>query len=209
MRFRAKSRCHNCPDAGHYQPEPLRWALANQHADALRRILAPACERLSILGAIRRFEPIVRTVTMLANPLRYRGHDRLIHHERLAQSILDDRLYSLHESIRMISSTPESKSFLLLDADGYALVSVELHVADEHNWGLQQLLHTGPGSFTRRCVTPVCSGGWLRDEIVIRNGYVHDTTGRVSLPDERTFFDRCLTISSPEPRDRAAFARTA
>lgn len=208
VKFRSYSASRQVTES--YTPDRLPWLEANQHAQALVKLIAPACDRLSVLGSIRRMCSTVGDVELLAIPIGYAEHARLLFDDRLSQSRLDDCLMSASQHFRFIKNGPRYKQFLLLDRDGFALIKVDLFIADADNWGYQQLLRTGPAEFSKLAVTPTRKAGWLREGFVAIDGYVHTVAaGRVSITDEQIFFERCLTIPYCQPQDRERVAAHA
>jgi len=162
--------------------------------------LRPGCKRIEIAGSIRRQRPDVGDIEIVAIPMPGEG---LFGPGPELPTVLDN----------LICDLLGRGAFLRREADGAKYkklftaclggeVQVDLFLATPENWGYILALRTGPAGFSKRLVTPDWQGGLLRGEYMASGGHVSSMGAVVPLPEEREFFDRCVTIGWIEPEGR-------
>lgn len=186
-------------------------------ADKIKRTLALSCVRLEIAGSIRRRQPTIGDIEMLAIPLRQPGL-----FGQPEQSMLDLTLDQLVRDARLQRGRCEGeryKNFLIPSVEGLAL---DLFIVTPETWGVQMAIRTGPADFSRRLVTHQSYGGLLPDHLTIEEGRIWMSAGApltelpagveteadhpgercpLRTPEERDVF-ACLTCGWIEPEDR-------
>jgi DNA polymerase (family X) len=158
-------------------------AVALDVAKALHEALAPACENLVIAGSLRRGEPTVGDVELLAiskiggqGPTHYKLLDLEVD-DLLARGVLDLRL---NKRGHRIGYGPLNK-YLVHQKSG---VAVDLFTTTPGNFGMAYLVRTGPKEFNIRVMS--------RFRALGMKGHAYGGVSRgretVACPDEETVF---------------------
>ena len=193
---------------------PLRLSL-DIAADLAARIaadLAPVCERVEIVGSVRRRRPDVGDIEFVAIP---RFSASLLPSVP-GVSLLDLELNARLKQGRLLraSKTPleklTCKPFYIpaLAREGHYF-KLEINVSDPERWPVELAIKTGSANFSHRLVTPrnrlIAPGvyGLLPSHCVVRDGWqVWDRGGRIHFEDEREFIEwACGEWVEPERRD--------
>jgi DNA polymerase/3'-5' exonuclease PolX len=148
-----------------------RWAWAQRRADHLVGLLVSACDWLAIAGSLRRKEPLVGDIELVAIPRR--APDLL---GEPGQSLLEKRLWSLVER-GLIAAPSKSgdryKRFTLLPAAvDFDEIEVDLFITTPECWGVILALRTGPAEFSKRLVRQHAHGGLLLNGLSVAEGRV-------------------------------------
>lgn len=69
------------------------------------------------------------------------------------------------------------------------------------DWGVLQLIRTGPADFSHRIVTPKSQGGRLPLGMYVKDGGLWDRGTQISIPTEEAFFE-AIGMDYIEPEDR-------
>lgn len=165
-------------------------AEAEEVARDFCREIDPVCERLDIVGSIRRRSYTVSDIDVLVVPSRTRD---------LFGEPLDSRLDDAIRSMPLLCDGDRYKRIL------YRGYHVCLFVTTHAQYGYLQMVRTGPPHFARMSVTPASRSGWLRNGLVCRDGGVYEiqSNRQLCLPTEEDFFAQCLTIPYVPPEERA------
>jgi DNA polymerase (family X) len=157
--------------------------LALNVAEELHETLGPACERLAIAGSLRRGEPVVGDVELLAIS-KIGGQDGNLYN--LLDRELDDLLtrgvleLRLNRRGNRIGYGPLNKYLVHLSTG----VAVDLFSATPENWGMAYLVRTGPKDFNIRVMR--------RFRALGLEGHAYGGVSRgqetVACPDEETVF---------------------
>lgn len=200
-------------------PVALAFRLANEIADALR----PGCERLAIVGSVRRNREMVKDVELLVCPKH--------HTDLLGQPVgshVDDLLLGMARQAAVsrdhaplvfppIKNGDRYKQFVIRHdvPKGAPQMRLDLFVADIEAWGPAMAIRTGPAEFSRKLVINRCRGGLLADDLAVADGYrlwrgrrvdeagdLEFTGTLVECRNEREFFEtHCGLWIPPEERD--------
>ena len=172
---------------------------ATKIAHELVAILRPACDRIVIVGSIRRRRPMVADVELLMVPS--------------ISVIRRDLFGNPVEEVNHVDTTCESlrASGILtdrLDVNGrgawgvrykralYGGFAVDLFsVLPPAQWGVQMVIRTGSAEFSKRVVTQARKGGSLPNEMFVEAGQLFlkrwgSETELIPTPEETDFFDR-------------------
>lgn len=177
-------------------------------AERIRDVLTPACERIVIAGSIRRREPTVKDVELVAIPRLRAG---LFGPEPTAPTELDVLVDELIAAGRLeprptkAGVTRRGRRYQALRATATG-IGVDLFIVrPPASWGATLAIRTGPAEYSRRLVSEcrehglVCDGARLRR--VVRDGVVLAVPEDVETPEERDFIEACgLPWSEPEDR---------
>lgn len=174
---------------------------ARKVADAIVEVLRPACERIEIVGSVRRRVAHVKDVEILCVPhlaLNLFGepepnvptHLELLVDELVAVGRLEPRetVEGIKRRGRRYQALRATKSGLALDL---------FSVLPPASWGAQMAIRTGPAEYSKHLVT-VCQRRGLRCE----DGRLVDDRGHdVATPEERDFIEACgVEYSGPWER---------
>jgi DNA polymerase/3'-5' exonuclease PolX len=169
------------------QAQPIAEALAEQ----LR-----ANARVEIAGSIRRVQPYVHDIEIVAEP----------------KLSWDDANFSAQLS-KLASRgelTPRRAGGKLALGPRYQRwafggVPIDLFIVlPPAQWGVIFTIRTGPASFSKRVVTPTSKGGLLPPHYTVRTGAIYRPgygPGPLNTPEESDFF-AILTTPYIEPKDR-------
>lgn len=152
------------------QGKKLRWAIASGRADVLVPLLADVCQRIEVAGSLRRREPMIGDIELVAIPQRRRD---LLGQE--IDSLLDDRLWALARSGILSIPTKNGdryKQFALKPKAGEDQIKVDLFITSAECWGVILALRTGPAEFSKRLVMQAAHGGALLNGLVVADGRV-------------------------------------
>lgn len=176
----------------------IPWAEARALADELLVLLGPYCERLEVVGSIRRKRPTIGDIELLAVPKQTEVMATDLFGERPDQAVTLDELHD-----RCNALFTEHVLSTRLDKNGrrafghkykrlhYRGVGLDLFaVLKPAQWGVLSVIRTGSADFSHRLVTPVEQGGWMPGDLYCRDGSLWTTQGDPILtPQEIHVFD--------------------
>jgi DNA polymerase/3'-5' exonuclease PolX len=167
-------------------------------ANGLRKILAPACDRIEIAGSIRRGARLVKDIELVAIPrlLVTDLFGEFMPHER---NELDVAVDGLLEDGRLESREPRRMGgrYKALRAPQSG-IGVDLFVVvPPAQWGAIKAIRTGGAEFSKFLVTEALKRGRR-----VQGGHVVDEHGKtIDTPHERDFFTACgVAWVEPEAR---------
>lgn len=197
--------------------ERISHAKATAIAAKLQELLSPACDRIEVVGSLRRCKPDVGDIEFALLPKfddpladlfgtpvpdavpTYSALDRVI------ADMIEQRYLSPGGS-----NGARRKRFVLTGRSRYPGFGIELYIAaSRDNFGNVMLIRTGPDDFSRPCVTQWSKGGLLPDYLFHRAGFLyyrgpHSRTEQVQkTPDEESYF-RFMKMPFVPPADRTA-----
>lgn len=186
----------------HYRPLTLMADLA----DRVRHRLSAACLRIEVAGSIRRQEPMVGDIEMVAIPRLEPGG---LFGERQVSKL--DTLLKLMQAdgrIHITAGGTRQKKIVILTT--LPTIQLDLFLVAPESWGYQLAIRTGPADYSKWLVTRQRLGGGLDDAFYCRDGAVWEEIGEDAgiihpVPEERDFFAliRGGWVSPPE-RGKAA-----
>lgn len=156
----------------------LPLAEAEALAEAVAALLRPSCVRLEVAGSIRRRNPDVGDVELVAIPLvetERRVVDLFGTEEAEEVDRLHARCVALLEAGTFAhrpdkngraSFGPKAKRLL------YRGTALDLFCTTEEQFGVILLLRTGPAAFTQQMVLKRSLGGWLPRGLFWRDGHL-------------------------------------
>jgi DNA polymerase/3'-5' exonuclease PolX len=178
-------------------------------ADKLVRILAPTCHRIEIAGSVRRQCVEVGDIEIVAIP-----------DLRPPRATFGSRLYATPLSALIGSITPDDYNGLVLypmkDGPKYKQLKVSLNggqdwlinldlflVTPPADWGVLQVIRTGPAAFSKWIVSPKFIGGGLPSTYRVEDGAVwkNGTNDYIPMPEEINFLNFC-GMGWIEPQNR-------
>ena len=175
------------------------YAQAHRIATQLVDRLRPACERIEIAGSLRRKQPEVGDIEIVAIP-KYQTDLFGEQGEKLQVDLL-----LLGWPIRMHKNGSRYKQFDFCGSEGTPY-TVDLFLVTPEAWGVQLLIRTGPASFSKKMVTQRMRGGWKPDYLFVRDGRVWGRSSNdlpLNTPEEQDVFD-LWQMDYIEPEERKA-----
>lgn len=175
---------------------PLNRAksLANRIAEELR----PGCVRIFVAGSIRREQPTIGDIEIVAIP-RFQVD---LFREDLAgePTELDLILGRLTRQRRLepVKNGLKYKQFAIPAISGLML---DLFLPRLDNWGIIYAIRTGSAAFSKRLVTQQAKGGLLPDDYLVTDGMLWHQGQVIPTPIEQTLFD-LLPCGWVEPKER-------
>lgn len=184
-----------------YQRFPL--GSAKPLADAIAKELRHVCSRVEIAGSIRRKKPMVKDIEILARPILMPGQTDLfgtvISELNLLDEYVADKLqhgvWGQRLDVNGRAAVGARYKRLVLNTGFLPGIGIDLFsVLPPAQWGVIQMIRTGPAAFSQRIVTHVSAGGWLPDDLRVKDGAIWRTTSAGALieiiptPDEAAVF---------------------
>lgn len=175
-------------------------------AAELVALLSPYCERLEILGSLRRKTPTAGDIELLAIPKMLDEpmldlFGEVVQHR--VSSLLEHQVEALLAD-GVLHKRPPTRWGDRFKAALYQGFPLDLFMTrDPANYGYQKVLRTGSAAFSKRLVTPVEKGGWLPAGLLCRDGYIWRTDGGTvaTLEEEDVFALLGRDFVAPELRD--------
>ncbi len=163
----------------------VRWI-----ALTLKEMLAPRCERIEVVGSVRRQQAYVHDIELLATPrfdmLQKPGEMWLTH-----ENLLDVELADLARTGVLIAHPEDPKNGARYKKLYYASAQLQVDLflcRPPAEWGPLMAIRTGPADFSRRLVTRLRDFG-ARCE----HGQVQSLADGeyIPCPTEERFFELC------------------
>ena len=163
--------------------------------------LKPACQRVMIVGGLRRKAEFVSRIEILAMGRRAEafvgeGDEYPELEEIVAGMVADDVLLPDVEA----RARPRWRRFLIRDLSHCRL---ELFLSDPDRWGCDAAALTGDPVFAKQLFTAGAKGGLLPTGVTYAGGYLARDGVRVPCPTEAALFDE-LGCSMPAAECRCA-----
>ncbi|HSG61651.1 MAG TPA: hypothetical protein VLA24_09480 [Pseudomonadales bacterium] len=170
-------------------------AQVEQIALSLCEKLAPACERIELAGSIRRRQPMVGDIEIIAAPRLL--YDLLGEPMNVSEV---DTLLALWP-IALVKNGQKYKKFLFTGSAGNEY-QVDLFLQpDPATWGINYMIRTGSADFSRRMVTPRRHGGMMPDHLRVKDARVWNGDEPLATPEETDVFELWgMTFVDPEKR---------
>ena len=164
----------------------LPLAQAKEIAEQYRYALQPSCERVEIVGSVRREKEIVGDIEILCVPK--------------PNGMLEMTLVQLCMAGALIPQKdgPKLKTFLIPKVEGLVL---ELYITAKEQWGVMYVIRTGSAIFSKQVVTLKKYGGLLPSCYRVKEGRIWYKKQAMETPQERDVF-KLLGIEYIEPKDR-------
>lgn len=186
-------------------------SLAEMQSIALALVgeLQPYCARIEIAGSIRRQRPEVGDIELVCVP---RIEQRVITgcllpqfvnelDQYVTRQLMTDRWdYRLDKNGRRAYG-PKFKRLLVRDP--FAALDL-FSVIEPAQWGVINLIRTGPADYSRRCVTPRYKGGYLPNDCEVRDGGIYRDGALLPCPEEADVYRICgRDYEAPDVRGAA------
>ena len=167
-------------------------------AQALVEKLKPVCERVEIVGSLRRKRPLIGDIDIILVPTRKLNMFK----EKVGGYHLDDLLAGWGSAITVAANGVKSKSFTFHTAQR-ELYSVNLFIQlDPQTWGVNMMIRTGSGEFAKSMVTKRRHGGKMPNELSMAGARVFRHGAVLKTPEEGDVFKLWgMVYVRPEDRD--------
>ena len=173
--------------------------LASELADRYATDLLAVCERVQVVGSVRRQKPVVHDLEILVIPKQTIVND-MFGTPINAESILDRDLVRLASRWGAVIMTNGQRLKKLHTAEGLML---EICVSDETRWPVEVVIKTGPAEFSQKIVTHRQKGGYLPTWATIKDGWkVFKGDGAQVKFDDEAAFLVFLGLGWVKPEDR-------
>lgn len=165
---------------------------AEKVAEELKRLLEPACERITIAGSIRRRKPEVGDIELLVIPRYVAGVDQLDREIGLlfVQRILGFRLNKKGSKVY----GPKNK-LLLHQESG---IGVDIFSTDEECWPISLVVRTGGETTNKRIAMAAIRKGW---HLKAYGSGFSTPEGDIVCKSERDVFEM-VNLRYLDPRER-------
>jgi DNA polymerase/3'-5' exonuclease PolX len=165
-------------------------------AEDVKSKLQDACERIEIAGSIRRKQPMVGDIELVAIPKTMPD----LFGTPMETTEVDILLFGSSFVNEIYKDGSRYKQFTMQAGEGNAY-QVDLFLATPENWGYILMLRTGPSDFSRKMVTPIRHGGLLPPGLKVRDGYVWNGARIVCVQTEHALFAQWgMEYIAPEER---------
>lgn len=129
---------------------------ASRVADDLVCKLAPYCEKIQVVGSIRRERKMVGDVEILCIPRKIDVSNTMFNDKpEFVNSVSFERVVDSMEKIKGNAST--GKYFQRIHESG---IKIDIFTALPETWGVQKMIRTGPADFSKQMVTDIKARGY-------------------------------------------------
>jgi DNA polymerase/3'-5' exonuclease PolX len=175
-------------------------------ADQLVILIGPYCERIQILGSLRRLRPDVGDIELLTIPRLVDRVDMFGLPTGDEDCLFDRCVELLAKGIFQHRPDKHGRPAFGFKYKrlSYEEVALDLFsVLPPAQWGVLSVIRTGSAEFSHRLVTPVEQGGWMPRGMYCRDGALWDATSGSAFetPEEEHVF-AALGRPYVEPQDR-------
>lgn len=163
-------------------------------ANKIMKLIQPYCRRLEIVGALRRRNPNVDSIELLAVS-REEEITNLFGEQIEPYKLIDDWVASC--GLRFLKNGPKYKQFYWKDR------RVDLYITSKYQWGLHMAIRTGCKQYSRWLVTPKRKGGTLPGYMRIHDGWLWSNDKQMITLTEPNFYN-CINTEWIRPEFRTA-----
>lgn len=156
--------------------------------------LSPHCQRIEIVGSLRRKRSEVSDIDLICIPQTEPGPDLFAHEEQRIREFV-----KTVDHYKKVKGDAEKGKYCAR-IDNETGVSIEIYICNYMNWGLMKLIRTGGANFSKHIIgTQIKKFGYYS-----RDGYLRDVeTGNiVPLDTEDDLFD-LIEMDYVRPEHRA------
>jgi DNA polymerase/3'-5' exonuclease PolX len=165
--------------------------------------LTPYCDRIEIAGSLRRQKSEIGDIEIIAIPKRQTD---LFGVPDISRSELDAYLNSLMSGGKIRYTEKKRwgdklKSFVVSTTDGNEY-QIDLFLQpDPATWGVNMMIRTGCADFSKKMVTQRSKGGWMPDDMYVREARLW-RDGEALLTSEESMVFAWMNKAWVEPCDR-------
>jgi DNA polymerase/3'-5' exonuclease PolX len=163
-----------------------------KYADELRERLSPACERIQIAGSIRRRQPKVSDIELVAIPKTEIAHVGLWENPEEFWPLCG-LIANMRAELAPVKGFKHSRDwkyaqFEYAPAKFIGTAKVDLFLATPETWGCIFTIRTGPAEFTHRLVTPKRQNGLCPSHLRFKDGRIWSGDRALETPEEKDVF---------------------
>ena len=162
---------------------------AQQVANEVMKLLAPAVERIRVAGSLRRGKDAVKDIELVYVPRMVASLRTLFEMgqvpatEARISELLQRGVLKLDQQV--LRNGPKYKRVIHVESSAV----VELFRADADNWGAIFAIRTGPAEFSKALVSHGWHGGVMPATMKMQDGHLWRDGQRVATPTEESFFE--------------------
>lgn len=203
---------------------PLKTA--QRVAEDIQSMLAPSCQRLLVVGSVRREKPTVGDIELVLEPRYSSTEERVNLFETKQVKVCEvERVVDALAAVGVFSPCYKENGAVIAWPKTFTATSRHLslwYCPNEHEaipldlfiqredrlrvWGWQTVLRTGPGEANQLLVTSRQKGGLLPPTFVVKDGNVTTTSGiPITLETEAQVFEEWHMVYVP-PQERSVEA---
>lgn len=179
----------------------LKLDQASLLAERIKEEIRAYCERVKIVGSIRRCAPTIGDIEIMVIPKRQPS----LVDDIPGESLLDPVLRGLVEQSRLIRANKGKvlKKYYIPHLYQQGIMTIlEIIISSPERWPVEVAIKTGPREFSYKLVTPRNQGGYLPSDCLIDLGWrVWRGDARIPLETEEDFIKFCCGRWI-EPEDR-------
>ncbi len=169
----------------------MEYAEALKIANRIAQELGPGVARIEVAGSVRRKQPHVGDIELLAIAQHREG----MFPGQPLESLLDPVVKDLIDCGFLGKPIRDGSKWKTLPIEQLGL-NLDLFIVQPWTWGVMMAIRTGPEDYSRRLVTQRCKGGLLHDTCRVYEGRVWKTTTTGEGPGVR-----CQMNVAPPGRD--------
>lgn len=172
---------------------PLCYLDARNIAQAVKAMIRPVCDEVTIAGSVRRAEAVCNDIELVCVP-------RMT--PRNGKPLFDDCDPELVSALDRFTNALGTTGDLILDPTtkrngprykrflAFGTVPVDLFIVrPPAEWGALLAIRTGPAEFSRLLVTKRRAGGAMPDDLDQRDGALWRGFHRLETPTEEAYFE--------------------
>lgn len=190
--------------------------IADKIADRLRPYCD--CDQIIVAGSIRRQEPAISDVELVAipkidrvtAPTLFPGIEGVVHTRNYLLTYLDqllsDNVIEAVVTHGRVCWGEKQRKFNLKTSNQGRVVKVDLFLCDRGNWGNTVVIRSGPSEFSKFLVTADTDGGVLPAGMTHKNNRLYRHDQPIEIETEAAFFEAVgLPFVPVEARSRLAW----
>lgn len=175
----------------------LQHKPAAKLADKIAAELADACERIAVAGSIRRGEPTIGDIEVVAVPKLHAAN--IFGEPDRSSSLLTPRINALVAAGRLLRGRCDGDRYKQLLIPAVQGLALDLFIVEPEAWGVQLAIRTGPADYSKALVRQRREGGLLDDGLAVAQGRLWRSDqvfrGMIDADDYRGPF--CHTTGEP------------
>lgn len=177
----------------------MELAHARYIAESIVAKLVPVCDKVSICGSIRRKKHEIKDIDLVCVP--HRDIEKDMFGQVSGSHVIPEFVDTINQWTK-VKGEPDGKYTQRLLKEG---IHLEISMCTADNYGCMQMIRTGDSDFTHLMMIRAKKLGFEQ-----RDGYLWNDTKRLSIPDERIYFEVLnLPYIEPEFRTADAFKRVS
>lgn len=160
----------------------MKHSEALQIAEKVKSMLAPHCERIEIVGSIRRKKPEVKDIEIVAIPKPY------------DTGLFQSGIAPVVNQWQKVKGELPCKYTQRILPEG---IKLDLFFAEPGNWGLIYAIRTGSADYSHK----VLGTAWVKSGYKSEGGYLYSRGKKVNVPEEEYLFS-LIGVRYVEPEFR-------